>query len=191
MPIIDNRVPLWTEHACAYLGHTGPCMACEVGAQATAPSVRQVHTDAGQGPCPHPHCVANGLGGNASPGNPMFRPVHVVGVIHAHCVHWPAGATDHACMKCNPGEIDRLNNLGAATSVGRYDEAPTMGVLNLGTASGGRIEMGSIHMPEKSFTRAEVLAVLKSRKAILAERPHFTEAIRELGALISIFERMD
>jgi hypothetical protein len=44
---------------------------------------------------------------------------------------------------------------------------------------------------DRTFTRAEVLAVVKSRRVILAERQYFEESVRELDALITIFERME
>lgn len=47
------------------------------------------------------------------------------------------------------------------------------------------------HNPQKTFTRAEVLAVLRSRKVNPDNRPGFVAADLELSALISIFERLE
>jgi hypothetical protein len=48
-----------------------------------------------------------------------------------------------------------------------------------------------LQAPGKMFSRVEILAVLKSRKAMLEGRPYFEEVVRELDALIDIFTRME
>lgn len=96
-----------------------------------------------------------------------------------------AGGCSCALPGCARGSGVRFAGSAASTSrseaaFSAFDKARETGLF------------GAVGRPaERTFTRAEVLAVLKSRKAILEDRPHFAEAVRELDTLIAIFERME
>jgi hypothetical protein len=217
MLIIDNRVPLWAEHACAYLGHTGPCMACELGAQATTARVPAVMRYACSA------CPACSYGRrNAAQEAVAAAAVgavsgSAVSGTEQRCSNWPAGATDHACMKCNPGEIDRLNNLVAAAG-SRYDATPTMGAYSSAAQEAKARDAEDIirffnqthaaqeakdrdarlaaTLAERAFTRAEVLTVLGCLKTRWTDDGtergglRFRAAQQTLDEAIATFERM-
>lgn len=78
-----------------------------------------------------------------------------------------------------------LQSLEAKGFVGETAGRPN--ALGLGACSAAQ----QLRAPGKSFSREEILAVFRSRKAILVERAHFEGAVRELDALIDIFQRME
>lgn len=95
-----------------------------------------------------------------------------------------------------PPSLERLNAAirEAEALAARHGLGSTVGAAFAPTVRPGRtITEGSCNTGVfgKSFTRAEVLAVLKSRKVVLEDRPHFAEAVRELDTLVGIFERME
>jgi hypothetical protein len=67
-------------------------------------------------------------------------------------------------------------------------DSPGRRLNGLGSTAGIAFQRGA---PGKTFARMEILAILKSRKAILDGRKAFDGAVCELDALVDIFERME
>lgn len=88
-------------------------------------------------------------------------------------------------------ELRQEAGLRNQANVAAYVADRTGKSQRLGESLGGGIIGQQARVQGKMFSLETLLAVIRSRKAILMGRPHFDEACRELDTLIDIFTRME